>query len=188
MFEDFDEAQLVGKLLVANPTMGDPNFARTVILILEHDSTEGTMGLVLNRPSTEPVSNHLPMWSDTVGEPRVVFVGGPVMNDIAIGIGAGPTVPSEDWAPVVGDVSLIDVAFGPDHWGGMNTARVFSGYSGWTPGQLHMELAVDSWVVCDAKPGDALDADPESLWRRVLARRRDRLSLYATFPNDISTN
>ena len=181
-------ASLSGKLLVANPLMGDPNFARSVVLILEDDDTDGTMGLVLNRPTDELVAIHVPMWADTVAPPAVVFIGGPVMNDIAIGLGAGPAIPTDDWKPVVGDVGLVDVAFGPDHWGGMEAARIFAGYSGWIAGQLAAELAIESWIVCDAYPGDATDREPDTLWQRVLARQPGRTALLATFPEDLRSN
>ena len=178
---------LVGKLLISNPIMGDPNFYRTVILMLE-DGEEGSMGLVLNRPSDELVGIHLPVWADTVAPPDVIFVGGPVMTDIAIGIGRGPVVPADEWDPVVEDVGLIDVAFTPDHWGGLDSARIFAGYSGWIPGQLEAEMTVDSWIVCEALPGDALDPEPDTLWQRVLSRQPGRVSLYASFPEDLSAN
>ncbi len=178
---------LAGKLLVSNPLMGDPNFHRTVLLVVE-DGAEGSMGLVLNRPSAELVGIHLPVWADTVAPPDVVFVGGPVMTDIAIGVGSGAVVPAEDWAPIVGDVSMIDVAYTPDHWGGMETARVFAGYSGWVTGQLAAELATGSWIVCDAEPADVFDAEPETLWQRVVARQPGRIALYASFPDDLSAN
>lgn len=178
---------LAGKLLVSNPLMGDPNFYRTVILMVE-DGDEGSMGLVLNRPSSELVALHVPVWADTVAPPDVVFVGGPVMTDVAIGIGCGPVIPTDEWAPIVGDVSMIDVAFTPDHWGGMDTARIFAGYSGWIPGQLQAELAIESWIVCEAASSDALDPEPETLWQRVLGRQPGRISLYASFPEDLSVN
>ncbi|NND01281.1 MAG: hypothetical protein HKN91_00705 [Acidimicrobiia bacterium] len=178
---------LVGQLLVSNPLMGDPNFHRTVILMVE-DGEEGSMGLVLNKPSDELVGIHLPVWADTVAAPEVIFVGGPVMTDIAIGIGRGAVVPTEEWAPIVGGISLIDVAFTPDHWGGIETARIFAGYSGWIGGQLAAELATESWIVCAAEPDDALDEEPETLWQRVLARQPGRISLYASFPDDLSAN
>lgn len=178
---------LAGKLLVSNPLMGDPNFFRTVILMIE-DGAEGSMGLVLNRPSDEAVGAHLPVWADTVAEPDVIFVGGPVLTDVAIGLGGGAVVPPEEWAPILGDVSLIDVAFTPDHWGGMDTARIFAGYSGWVPGQLASEMVDDSWIVCAATPQDVFDTEPKTLWQRVLARQPGRISLYASFPEDLSVN
>lgn len=178
---------LAGKLLIANPLMGDPNFYRGVVLIVE-DNADGTMGLVLNRETDERVAIHVPMWSDTVGPPEVVFIGGPVMSDVAIGLGAGPAAAAEDWDPFLGDVGLVDVAFGPDHWGGFNVARIFAGYSGWVAGQLLDELSTQSWIICDAAPGDAFDPEPATLWSRVLARQPGRISMYAQFPPDPRSN
>lgn len=178
---------LAGMLLVSSPLMADPNFSRTVVLILE-DNDAGSMGLVLNRASLEPVERHLPMWTDTVADPDVIFVGGPVMTDVAIGLGANPAVPPEEWTPLLGDVGLVDVSFDPDHWGGLVAARIFAGYSGWEAGQLLAELAIQSWIICDALPADVVDAEPGTLWNRVLARQPGRLSLYALFPEDLRSN
>ncbi len=65
---------------------------------------------------------------------------------------------------------------------------MFSGYSGWVAGQLEMEVATGSWVVTEGGTDDVFTAEPETLWRRVLRRQRDRSSLYAWFPDDIRTN
>ena len=178
---------LAGKLLIANPLMGDPNFYRGVVFILE-DNSDGSMGLVLNRETGERVAIHLPMWADTVSPPEVVFIGGPVEPDIAVGLGSGPAVPTEGWSPVIGNVGLVDLAFGPDHWGGFSVARVFAGYSGWEAGQLLDELSTQSWIICDAQPSDAFDDEPTTLWRRVLARQPGRISMYAQFPVDPRSN
>ncbi|HSM43715.1 MAG TPA: YqgE/AlgH family protein, partial [Acidimicrobiia bacterium] len=68
---------LAGNLLVATPILIDPNFYRTVILLLQHDE-DGCVGVVLNRPTEEPVAEHLPEWAEHVPEPYTVFYGGPV--------------------------------------------------------------------------------------------------------------
>ncbi len=78
---------IAGKLLVATPSLSDPNFYRTVILLLQHDE-EGALGVVLNRPSTEPLEAHLPDWAPK-SDPPIVFVGGPVAPEVAIGILVG---------------------------------------------------------------------------------------------------
>ncbi|MFQ5554088.1 MAG: YqgE/AlgH family protein, partial [Acidimicrobiia bacterium] len=70
---------LIGRLLVATPHLYDPNFYRTVVWIVEHGS-EGALGLVLNRPTTEALGDHLPGWAAAAVAPHVVFVGGPVDN------------------------------------------------------------------------------------------------------------
>ncbi|MXX63582.1 MAG: hypothetical protein F4Z36_00625, partial [Acidimicrobiia bacterium] len=72
MSEEFES--LAGQLLVAMPGMLDPNFARTVVLMIEH-SQEGAVGLVLNRPSGADLLDHLPGWWSVAVLPKVVFVG-----------------------------------------------------------------------------------------------------------------
>ena len=72
---------LTGRLLVATPVLGDPNFRRTVILVVEHEAEEGTLGVVLNRPSEVPLGQVLEAWTELVTGPPVVFRGGPVPGD-----------------------------------------------------------------------------------------------------------
>jgi len=78
-------ASFSGKLLVANPEMRDPNFYRAVVLLFEHGD-DGAFGTVLNRPTEEPAAEHLPEWAGLLAEPAVVYVGGPVNNEIAVGV------------------------------------------------------------------------------------------------------
>ncbi|MCL4312530.1 MAG: YqgE/AlgH family protein [Actinobacteria bacterium] len=75
-----------GKLLIASPALPDPNFDRSVVLLLEHGE-EGTLGLILNRPSEVRLSTALPQWEHLAVEPSVVFVGGPVSPGAAICLG-----------------------------------------------------------------------------------------------------
>src|SRR3954454_9854457 len=102
---------LVGNLLVALPALYDPNFDRTVILVLEHGD-EGALGVVLNRPTDVRLDEPLPAWGPLAVEPAVVFVGGPVGADTAMALAASPTpawVEREGWAPLgVGGVGTVD--------------------------------------------------------------------------------
>ncbi len=179
---------LAGKLLVATPELGDPNFWRSVVFMVEHDDEEGALGLVLNRPSDIPVREHLPSWADVATDPCVVFVGGPVTPDVAIGLVERPGDPPETWAPVLEDVGLADLASDPETLGGVRRCRVFAGYAGWVPGQLEMEVAVNSWFVLDAKRSDVFSPDPQRLWRDVLGRQDSRLSWFANYPVDPRLN
>ena len=77
------EDDLSGRLLVATPLLGDPNFRRTVVLIVEDEEEEGTLGVVLNRPTEVPVGQVLEPWTDLVTGPSVVFRGGPVATTAA---------------------------------------------------------------------------------------------------------
>ena len=157
---------LRGRLLVAMPVLQDPNFDRTVTLVLEH-TDEGALGLVLNRPSDTELDDPLPEWGPLAAEP----------------------VPSEGWAPLFDDLGTVDLRRAPDEIEvPLERLRVFLGHAGWGPGQLEGELAEDAWAVVEAIPDDALSEDPAGLWRRVLRRQGGRLAWLANHPPDPSLN
>jgi putative transcriptional regulator len=182
--------QLSGRLLVATPILGDPNFDRTVVLLLEH-SDDGAVGLVLNRPSETDVAEPLPEWDGVAAVPSVIFVGGPVSQSAVIGLarcGAG-TGYDAGWRQVGGGIAIIDLAGGvPDGALPLDSLRLFAGYAGWGPFQLEAEIDAGAWWVVDAAPDDALSPDPERLWSTVLRRQRGRLAMHAYFPADPSAN
>jgi putative transcriptional regulator len=76
---------MTGRLLVATPKLDDPNFARSVVLLLDHDD-DGALGVIISRPTTVPVADVLPGWSELVTVPDVLFSGGPVATDSALGV------------------------------------------------------------------------------------------------------
>jgi putative transcriptional regulator len=172
-------ASLRGRLLLAGPGLIDPNFFRTVVLVLEH-SDEGALGVILNRPTDLAVRDALPSWGDTVSEPDVVFVGGPVSPGTAIAIGRGPDV-----EPVVGGFGMVDLDREPDVF---REVRLFSGYAGWGPGQIEGELLEDAWLVLAPEPDDVATTDADDLWSTVLARQPHPLSLLALYPDEPAFN
>lgn len=180
---------LRGRLLVAEPTLVDPNFHRTVVYLIEHGD-DGALGVVLNRPSETPVREIVPTWAPYVCDPPVVHVGGPVNPQGAICLARCATaVESELWAPLTGEVGVLDLNGDPsDAPSGVTGLRVFAGYAGWGAGQLENELAMDGWFVLDAVDDDVCDRDPATLWRRVLARQSNSLRRFAAFPEDASVN
>ena len=169
-----------GSLLVATPALIDPNFYRTVVLLLQHDQ-EGCVGVVLNRPTGEPVADHLPGWAHLVPDPKTVNYGGPVEPEVAIGISLVP----EGMPTGVPGLSLVDLTDDPGDL--HQPVRIYSGYSGWGSDQLESEIAMGSWYVVQASPDDPFDAD-EGHWRRVLRRQPGFLSVVSTFPDDASLN
>ena len=180
-----------GRLLVATPLLTDPNFDRTVVLMLE-DNEEGALGLVLNRPSELVVEDPLPDWADLSAPPPVVFVGGPVSTSSVIAlarVGEGPE-PSEDtWTSVLGPIGVLDLTSDAALMHAViDDVRVFAGYAGWETQQLRDEIAEGAWFVVDADPGDALTDDPETLWEDVLRRQGGRLAMFALCPADPSQN
>jgi putative transcriptional regulator len=181
--------RLTGQLLVATPRLRDPNFDRAVVLILSHDD-DGALGVVVNRPTSVRVTEILPSWQPVVTEPGVVFHGGPVSLDSALGLVAM----ADGTEPlgvrrVSGQVGVVDLDVPPEVvQPGVVAMRVFAGYAGWSPDQLEAEIADGSWYVVDAEPEDAFRDDAEALWQRVLRRQDGPLALMATFPVDPSLN
>lgn len=183
-----------GRLLVASPLMGDPNFKRTVVLLLAHGE-EGALGVVLNRPQAVPLAERLPHWEGLAAQPAVLFEGGPVASDSAIGLGlvsAGRTHPSSpprdlsSFSILHDRVATVDLSAIPQP--GLDKVRVFAGYAGWGSGQLESEVEAAAWFVVASRPTDAFSDDPEGLWRTVLRRQKGDLRLLGSYPDDLSAN
>jgi putative transcriptional regulator len=180
---------VAGKLLVAAPALGDPNFDRTVIFVLEH-TDDGALGLVLNRRSAASVEETLPRWTELAAPPPDVFVGGPVDPQAAICLATvhAGTDP-EGWQRLSGELGVLDLDADPALLAASLTGlRIFAGYAGWSGGQLDGELAAGGWYVVVAAPGDVMTPAPEHLWRQVLRRQRGPLALVSTFPPDPRLN
>jgi putative transcriptional regulator len=183
------EAPLHGRLVVAAPTLRDPNFERTVVLVLEHGA-QGALGVVLNRPSDTGLLSAIPRWDALATPPAVVFSGGPVAPSAAICLGratgAGVT---DGWRPLFHGLCTVDLDRDPTELGTPPAdIRVFAGYAGWGPSQLEGEIEVGAWYVVDALPGDALSASPAGLWADVLRRQGGSLAVLANFPPDPTMN
>lgn len=178
-----------GRLLVASPALTDPNFNRTVIFLVRH-SEEGAFGLVLNRPVHElSLAETLAEWAAYAAEPGVVFVGGPVDRTIAFGLAryAPNSAGNED--DIAPGLRLVNLHEPPgEDSPGPEQLRVFSGYAGWSPGQLEGELEQSAWFVVDVRGSDLFTSEPTHLWQNVLKRQRGELALFAHFPADARAN
>jgi putative transcriptional regulator len=188
-------ADLAGRLLVATPMLGDPNFRRTVVLVVEHEAEQGTLGVVLNRPTKVPVGQVLEPWTELATDPPLVFSGGPVAPNSALALALVPgTDEPIGWhplegAPAVARLGLVDLDAPPGLLApAITSLRVYAGYAGWSAGQLDSEIAEGAWYVLPAEPADAFCADPAGLWPAVLRRQGDELALVATYPDDPGMN
>jgi putative transcriptional regulator len=187
------DGELTGRLLVATPMLVDPNFDRTVVLVLDHDA-DGTLGVVVNRPTAVPVREVLPDWSELAEPLPVVFQGGPVALDSVLGLAELRTIKATEqdpvgWRRVHGDLGLVDLDTPPEKLAAQISAfRIYAGYAGWSSGQLERELKHGAWYVVDNAPGDAFTLDPEHTWRAVLRRQRNDLALLSTYPDDPGLN
>lgn len=176
-----------GKLLVANPFLPDPNFQRTVVLLVDHDD-EGTLGFVLNRLSDVRLSDLLDGLPEA--DAPLVHIGGPVHLDRLNVLHRLEGIPGSE--PVGHDL----------YWGGnprllrqglltnqfaAEDTRYFLGNSGWGNGQLAQELRERVWIVTDP-PAALLHIPPDQLWRQVLIAMGGEYAMMANFPLDPRLN
>lgn len=177
---------LRGQLLIAGPSLVDPNFWRTVVLVGEH-SEEGALGVVLNRASDAAVDETVPelaILGDDLGQ---VHVGGPVQPS-AIVVLADFLEPERAASLVLDSVGFLPAEVDPTTLGELKRARVFAGYAGWGPGQLDDELEEGSWIVEPALPEDVFTTEPSTLWSDVLRRKGGPFGVLALMPPDPSLN
>jgi putative transcriptional regulator len=159
-----------GKILIAQRDLPDPNFTKTVVLIVELNK-EGTVGLILNRRSDVTLDSVFQTMRRSQGAAPVFFLGGPVQIDGVIGLLRADKAPG-DTHHVFGDIYVTAgreplehmVAAGAD----ANRFRAYLGYAGWSPGQLERETAQGSWRVLKSVAGTVFDPNPDTLWDRLI--------------------
>lgn len=184
------QGSLLGSLLVATPSLTDPSFERTVVLLVAHEDG-GAMGVVLNRATEVPVSEVLGDWGQVADEPAVLFEGGPVQPESAICVARRRQESDRPvgFQPFHGPLGTVDLGrSSEDVTSGVDAVRVFAGYAGWAPGQLESEIESGSWFTFEALPGDVFMTRPDDLWAMVLRRQGGMVAAVANYPNDPSMN
>jgi putative transcriptional regulator len=179
-----------GMLLVATPALLDPNFADTVVLLLDVDEN-GALGVVLNRPTAVPVAEVLADWRDVVAEPEVLFHGGPVSTEgaLAVALLRGLNDVPVGFRQVEGNLGLVDLDTPVELVdGSLEGLRIFAGYAGWGSGQLAAEIEEGSWYVVDSSTQDIFHAHPTRLWSAVLRRQPGEMAWVSTRPVDPTLN
>jgi putative transcriptional regulator len=175
---------LQGQLLVASPSLLDPNFRRTVVLVTEHGE-HGAAGLVLNRPSETTVDEVVPQLEWLADPEERVFVGGPVEQNAVLVLGEFED-PEESPVNVFGDLGFV--ALDEQDSTSVRRRRVFAGYAGWGEGKLEAELERDDWILEAALVDDVFADDVDNLWGGVLRRKGGVFELVARMPEDPSVN
>ncbi|HZW70577.1 MAG TPA: YqgE/AlgH family protein [Hanamia sp.] len=177
-----------GTLLIANPFLKDPNFSRTVIFLCENVK-EGSFGFVLNKEFNQTLDELLP----DLGMPAFpVYAGGPVQLDSLHFLHQYPDL-------ISGGIEVFDGVY----WGGnfetlqihlknndisKNKIRFFLGYSGWTEGQLDMELKEDSWITAMATRKIIFETNASDAWKESLNVLGGDYKMMANFPIDPQLN
>lgn len=159
-----------GVFLVASPYLLDPNFRETVVLLCDH-GPDGTLGLVVNRPSRVRLEEALPAVPALRGTGYPLFIGGPVQPRAVLLLlklkePPAATTPVLEGVYLGGDPELIEKMLSTARPG--ETFRAYAGYAGWAPGQLESEMAVGSWATVKADPAAIFDGDAGTLWEDMI--------------------
>jgi putative transcriptional regulator len=176
-----------GQLLIAGPSLLDPNFWRTVVLVIEH-TDDGALGLVLNRPSETTVGEAVSQLEELVDVGEQLFIGGPVQPSAVIVLAEFED--AGDAALIAfDDVGVLGTGSSLEEVGAVvRSGRAFVGHAGWGPGQLDSEIERGDWILEPARREDAFSADPRELWPEVLTRKGGSYALIARMPPDPSVN
>lgn len=161
-----------GRLLIASHNLIDPNFGRTVIVLLAYDRS-GAAGLIINRPTDVRLATVLPHFKELHDRPDVVFLGGPVgRNLMSVLIRSSRPLKSGqrlfDGVYVSGDAETLRRAV--TRSGKHGGVRAFVGYAGWGPGQIENEIARGDWYVAEADARPIFDTNPAEIWDKLIQR------------------
>jgi len=167
-----------GKLLVASPDLADPNFAKTVVLLVQYDDS-GVVGLILNRRSKMAVSRVLDRVAGAKGRGDLVYSGGPVGKADVLALVRSPQAPA-DATRVVGDLSLVGTKESLEKIfaskTGTGAVQVYLGYAGWTAPQLENEVELGAWYIFQGSAKFVFDDAPDSLWDRLIRETQLRIA------------
>ena len=159
-----------GLLLVADESMRDSRFEKSVVLILSHHAG-GTRGLILNKPTDWSVSHAFPKLKESLAPFDRIFYGGPVAPYQPVALIQTDSPPAEG-LPVLGGIYLVELRVALERLMGgedpQDRMRFYLGYAGWAPGQLQKELGRGSWRLVEPDGLDLLE-EHEELWKRLQA-------------------
>lgn len=184
------EATYAGRILVAVSSLKDPNFHRTVLLMCEH-GPEGALGLVLNRKHPLNLGDALRRLESPVAAALPLREGGPVQPEVLFFLHDSDAVGGQEVLPglrLSGDEEALGRLIEELEGESPPRCHVFSGYSGWGPGQLEQELGQNAWVVTDADPALVFEDNEEELWGKVLRGLGGRWGIMGRTPRDPDLN
>ena len=176
---------LSGHFLISGLGLYDPNFFRTVVLLVQHNQ-DGAFGLVVNRPAKHTLGTILPQMADKEAKDIPVYVGGPVQQDFLFVLhqealpdtsykyspAATQPVPGLIFEPATHDL----LRYLAEEWdkteaGSRPIIRMYAGYSGWAGGQLERELREHAWFTHQANADIVFHPNPETAWEAALSEK-----------------
>lgn len=171
----------VGRILIAEPFLSDPNFARAVVLLCEHGE-DGTVGFIVNRSTELMLDDLLP---DLYASGLNIYQGGPVqmdtlhmMHTTPVELGGNEIFPGVYWG---GSYEALQDMIAAGTYDPAQL-RLFVGYSGWSPGQLEKEVEEGSWIITDLTPRLLFDTSPENVWKEAIRSLGDEYAYLANLP------
>ncbi|MDB5201833.1 MAG: YqgE/AlgH family protein [Ferruginibacter sp.] len=183
------KAPITGTLLIAEPFLKDPNFARTVVLMCRHDAEEGSFGFVLNKKYHQTLDELIPELDEF---PYPVYRGGPVQLDTLHYIHQYPLL-LPDSQKISEDI----------YWGGdfdmlkslmiegrieQEKIKFFLGYSGWSMGQLDEEMKENTWLTVGGTRPIVFETAMDDIWKASLQQLGGKYEMMIHFPTDPQLN
>jgi putative transcriptional regulator len=171
---------LRGSLLIADPSLRDGSFNRSVILLTAHSPEDGAAGLILNHPSGKLVGDFLQGAEFAPLRKLAVHEGGPVMREqLTFSSFWWSKKLGLRWAVRISAKQAAEQAAKPGR-----IVRAFIGYSGWSPGQLENELKRQSWFTHSPQADLLGQAHDRSLWAHLLRAMSPMHRILAEAPED----
>lgn len=178
-----------GNLLISEPLMNDFHFGRSVVLLIEHEESEGSFGVIINKPMSIGVNQIVDEFPDFEAP---AFLGGPVAENQLFFIHTlGALIPES--YPIVeglywgGDSETLKSLISTGVANGDNT-RFFLGYAGWDSGQLVSELVRNSWIVSPLRAEQFFSVAPDQMWQHFVHRLGSPYELWSRFPKNAEDN
>jgi putative transcriptional regulator len=174
-----------GSLLISHPTMLDPHFKRTVVLLSAHSKEDGALGVILNRPLQKCLGELEEKFAFGPLAQVPIYEGGPVSTDQILLV-------AWIWSEFT---SVFKLFFGIDPERAAEllavsgaTVRAYQGYSGWSGGQLEDELELDAWIPSQVKSRFEEELEGVEIWKQFLLEQGSKYRLDAAAPEDPSQN
>ena len=182
--------QLEGQLLIADPSLRDEFFNKSVIFLAEHDDEAGAYGLVLNHPTEQTVGDLISAENFQALSHIHVYMGGPIGQEHLTfaafwtdSLTGDTENPSLKFATRISAQDAITRSQQPG-----TLIRAFAGYSGWEPGQLEHEIRKNSWIPSLPNPDLLATTHEKSLWAEMLRKISPYHQILAEAPDDIFVN
>jgi putative transcriptional regulator len=164
-----------GDFIVALPHLKDPNFSKTVVLLIDY-GWQGATGLIINRPTDVKLSKALPEIDGLSRRKGMIYIGGPVIGDWMLMLIRSRSQPEEsrhvfDNVYVSSSPAVLQRIIGNTRKG--EQIRVYTGYAGWAPGQLEQELSRGDWLILRADEETIFDKNTADIWPELVRRSSD---------------